>query len=159
MSVALYSCKSQCTKKGTQFCACMPRVQSFAHELQSCLTLGNIMDRSPPGFSVLGILRGQILEWVPCPSPGDLPNPGIKPVSLTSPVLAGRFFTTSTTWETLRLLKYCPCCIYRTIKSKCKQDSLCSVKSLQIKPPLVLSYFMNLGQCTQLDLQECLEFR
>ena len=34
------------------------------------------------------------------PSPGDLPNPGIKPVSLVSPALAGRFFTTSDTWET-----------------------------------------------------------
>ena len=29
----------------------------------------------------------------------DLPHPGIEPVSLTSPALAGRFFTTSTTWE------------------------------------------------------------
>ena len=35
----------------------------------------------------------------PCPPPGDLPNPGIKPVSLRSPALAGGFFTTSTTWE------------------------------------------------------------
>ena len=31
------------------------------------------------------------------PLPGDLPNPGIKPASLMSPALAGRFFTTSTT--------------------------------------------------------------
>ena len=28
------------------------------------------------------------------PTPGDLPDPGIEPVSLESPVLAGRFFTT-----------------------------------------------------------------
>ena len=34
---------------------------------------------------------------LPFPSPEDLPDPGIEPVSL---VLAGRFFTTSTTWET-----------------------------------------------------------
>ena len=33
---------------------------------------------------------------LPFPSPGDLPGPGIEPVSLTSPALAGRFFTTST---------------------------------------------------------------
>ena len=33
------------------------------------------------------------------PSPGDLPNPGIKSMSLVSPVLAGGFFTTSATWE------------------------------------------------------------
>ena len=37
---------------------------------------------------------------LPFPPPGDLPNPGIKAISLASPVLAGRFFTTSTTWET-----------------------------------------------------------
>ena len=36
---------------------------------------------------------------LPFPSLGDLPDPGIKQVSLTSPALAGRFFTTSTTWE------------------------------------------------------------
>ena len=33
------------------------------------------------------------------PSPGDLPNTGIKSESPRSPVLAGGFFTTSTTWE------------------------------------------------------------
>ena len=33
--------------------------------------------------------------------PGDLPNPGVRPASLTSPALAGRFFATSTTWEAL----------------------------------------------------------
>ena len=34
---------------------------------------------------------------LPCLPPGDLPNPGIKPMSLTSPVLAGGLFTTSDT--------------------------------------------------------------
>ena len=34
------------------------------------------------------------------PPPGDLPNPGIKPVSLTSPALSSRFFTIIATWET-----------------------------------------------------------
>ena len=33
-----------------------------------------------------------------CPPPGDLPDLGIKLMS-QSPALAGRFFTTSTTWE------------------------------------------------------------
>ena len=33
----------------------------------------------------------------PFPPPGDLPNPRIKPMSLTSPALAGGFFTTSAT--------------------------------------------------------------
>ena len=48
---------------------------------QSCLTLCNPMDYSLPGSSVHGILQAGILEWVPFPSPGDLPDPGIKPMS------------------------------------------------------------------------------
>ena len=39
---------------------------------------------------------------LPCTPPGDLLDSGIKPVPLTSPSLAGRFFTTSATWETPR---------------------------------------------------------
>ena len=38
---------------------------------------------------------------------GNLPNPGIKPASLTSPALAGGFFTTSATWEA-PLIGYIP---------------------------------------------------
>ena len=37
-------------------------------------------------------------------SPGDLPDPGIKPKSLMSPELAGRFFTTGATWESEKIL-------------------------------------------------------
>ena len=58
--------------------------------VQSCLTLCNPMDYSPPASSVHGISQARILEWLPFPSPGDLPNPGIPP---KSPALAGRFFT------------------------------------------------------------------
>ena len=59
------------------------------------------MDCSPPGSSVHGILQARTLEWtaVEDPPPGDLPDPGIKPTSLTSSVLVGSFFTTSATWE------------------------------------------------------------
>ena len=48
---------------------------------QLCLTLCSPMDSSPPGFSVLGILQGRILEWVAIPSPRDLPDPEIEPQS------------------------------------------------------------------------------
>ena len=40
-------------------------------------------------------------EWVAMLSSRDLPDPGIEPASLMSPALAGRFFTTSATWEAL----------------------------------------------------------
>ena len=43
-----------------------------------------------------------------CPPPGDLSDGGIEPASLTSPALSGRFFTTSTTWES-HILWYFNC--------------------------------------------------
>ena len=47
----------------------------------------------------MGFSRQEHWSELPCPPLGDLPNPGIEPVSLTSPALAGGFFTTSTIWE------------------------------------------------------------
>ena len=49
----------------------------------------------------MGLSRQEYWSGLPCPSPGDLPDPGTKLLSLTSPALAGRFFATSTTWEAL----------------------------------------------------------
>ena len=39
------------------------------------------MDRGAWQATVHGILQARILEWVPFPSPGDLPDPGIEPRS------------------------------------------------------------------------------
>ena len=47
----------------------------------------------------MGFSRQEYCSGLPCPPPGDLPDPGIKPKSLTSPALAGGFFTTSVNWE------------------------------------------------------------
>ena len=52
------------------------------------------MDCSPPGSSVHGIILARYWSGWPFPAPGDLPDPGIKCVSLGSPELAGGFFTT-----------------------------------------------------------------
>ena len=52
------------------------------------------MGYSLQGSSVHGIFQTRILEWLPFPSPGDLPNPGIEPVYPASPALAGKFFAT-----------------------------------------------------------------
>jgi len=57
---------------------------------QSCLTLYNPMDCSPPGSSVHGILQARILEWVAIPfSRGSSQPRDRTQVSHT----AGRFFT------------------------------------------------------------------
>ena len=48
----------------------------------------------PVGFSSQEYWSG-----LPFPPPRDLPNSGIKPMSLMPPSLAGRFFTDSATWE------------------------------------------------------------
>ena len=47
----------------------------------------------------MGFSRQEYRSGLPFPSPGDLLYPGIKPTSLTSPALAGEFFTTGATWE------------------------------------------------------------
>ena len=41
----------------------------------------------------VGFPRQEYRSGLPFPSPGDLPDPGIEPVSLAYPALAGRFFT------------------------------------------------------------------
>ena len=46
----------------------------------------------------MGLSSQEHWSGLPCPPPGDLPNPGMKATSLMSPALAGQFFTTSTTW-------------------------------------------------------------
>ena len=75
-------------------CVC---VKSF----QPCPTLCDPMDCSRQAPLSMGFSRQEYWSGLPCPPPGDLPDPGIKPVSLRSPALAGGFFTTSATWETL----------------------------------------------------------
>ena len=59
-----------------------------AKSLQSCLTLCDPMDYSPPGSSVYGILQARILEWGAIPVSGEPSQPRDRTwVSLT----AGRF--------------------------------------------------------------------
>ena len=52
------------------------------------------VDRQSP--LSMGFFRQEYWRGLPCPSPGDLPDPGIKPTSPAFPALAGGFFTTST---------------------------------------------------------------
>ena len=72
----------------------------FSH-VQLFAMLWTVTHRDPLS---MGILQARILEWVAIPPPGDLPDPGIEPVSPVSPAFAGRFFTTSATWKALLYL-------------------------------------------------------
>ena len=49
----------------------------------------------------MGFSREEYRNRLPCPPSGDVPDPGIEPASLMCLALAGRFFTTSATWEAL----------------------------------------------------------
>ena len=76
---------------------------------QSCPTLCDPMDCNPPGSSVHRISQARILDGLPFPPPGDLPNPRIQPKSLTTPPLAGRFFTSEPPGKPKNLTKYFKC--------------------------------------------------
>ena len=78
MCVCVCVCLSVCTYSGGLL-------------TKSRLTLCDPIVCSPPGSSVRGISQARVLEWVAIPFSRDLPDSGIEP---TSPVLAGRFFTT-----------------------------------------------------------------
>ena len=47
----------------------------------------------------VGFSRQEYWNGMLFPPPGDLPDPGIEPMSLTSSALAGGSFSTSATWE------------------------------------------------------------
>ena len=69
--------------------------------VQSCLTLCDPMDYSPPGSSVHGVLQARLLEWVAMPSSRGYSQPRDQTQVSMSPALAGGFFTTSATWVML----------------------------------------------------------
>ena len=61
----------------------------------------------------LGFSRQDYWSGLPCPSPGDLPDPRIEYVSLMAPALAGGFFTTSATSEALINVSHC--CLFYSV--------------------------------------------
>ena len=78
------------TKRHTVCVVCMlSRVRLF-------VTLWTAAHQAPLS---LGFSRQEDWSGLPCPPPWDRPDPGIEPVSLKSPALASRLFTSSATWE------------------------------------------------------------
>ena len=64
--------------------------------VQLFVTLCSVACQAPRS---MGFSKQEYWSGLPFPSPGDLPDPGTELASLTSPALAARFFTTSTTWK------------------------------------------------------------
>ena len=59
-----------------------------------CLTTCHSSGLRPPRFLSMEFSRQEYSKRLPFPTPEDLLNPGIEPMPLVSPALAGRFFTT-----------------------------------------------------------------
>ena len=74
------------------------RVLSHFSHVQLFATLWIVACQTPLS---MGFSRQEYWSGLACPFPGNLPDPGIEPVSLMSPALAGVFFTTATTSEAL----------------------------------------------------------
>ena len=77
-------------------CACVPN--RFSH-VWLFVTLWTVAHQAP---LFIGFSRQEYWSELPCPPPGDLPDPGIKLTSFMSPALAGGFFSTSVIWEALK---------------------------------------------------------
>ena len=68
-------------------------VHVYVHALLH-LALCNPMDCIPPSSLSMEFSRQEYWSGLPFPTPGDVPDPGIKPIFLGSPALASRFFIT-----------------------------------------------------------------
>ena len=84
----MYDCVAIINKTLPHFCVCV----CVCVCAQSCSR--TVACQAPLS---MGFPRQEYWSGLSFPSPGDLPHPGIKPMSLESPPLAGRFFTTSIT--------------------------------------------------------------
>ena len=82
---------------------------------QSCPALCDPMDCSLSVPLSMEFSRQEYWSGLPFPTPGDLPDPEIKPASLASPALASKFFTTSATQEAQMCVCVCVC-VYIYIK-------------------------------------------
>ena len=97
------------------FCA---KVLACMHSYFSCaqlsVTLWTVAHQVPLST---GLSRYEYWSGLPCPPPGDLPNPEIKPVSLTSPALTDGFLTTNAPGK--------PLCADAVLQNHSKQDTPC----------------------------------
>ena len=70
-------------------CVCVCVYACVCAQLLSPVTLCDLIDCNPPGSWSMEFSRQEYCSILQFPTPGDLPDSGIKPTSLTSPELAG----------------------------------------------------------------------
>ena len=80
----------------------LSHVQRFANPMNCSL---------PDSPLSVELSRQEYWRGLPFPPPGDLPNPGIEPVSLASPALEGGFFTTVPPAKPIHLLGILYSCV------------------------------------------------
>ena len=135
--------------------ACMLSSSSHVRLLETPWTVAH---QSPLS---MGFCRQAYWSRLPCPPPGNLPDPGIEPASPVSPALAGRFFTTSATWEapasaSLRIfppkneisLPYSPSVSYTFILLR---ETLASAAALTEKGKIAIENFITLNMAITLN--------
>jgi len=86
-------------KRGGNYTYVCARVLSYMYMcvlvcsvVSDSATPWTVAHQAPPSAE---FFRQEFWSGLPFPPPGDLPGPGIKPVTLSSPALASRFFTTT----------------------------------------------------------------
>ena len=70
-----------------------------ARPLPSAPLLHGSVGCGPPGSPVHAVLQQESWSGWPCPPPGDLPDLGVEPMSLTSSALADGLSSTGATWD------------------------------------------------------------
>ena len=88
-------------KYGGSFAVYVYVLSSFSR-VQLCVTLWAVARQAPLS---MGFFQQEYWNGLPCPPPGDLPDPGIKPASPASPTLLVEFFITDPLWRFLKNLK------------------------------------------------------
>ena len=83
----VFSCFNQL---GRNVCVCVLSLSV----VPDSVTLWTVVYHTPLS---MGFSRQKYCSGLPCPPPGDPPKPGVKPVSLPSPALAGRLIWVKTT--------------------------------------------------------------
>ena len=100
----------------------------------------------------MGFPRQEYWSGLAFPSPGALPDPGIKPASLVSPALTGGFFITSTTWEALCVYTHTHVHVHVCV---CMCNIFCLLMGMGCLHVLAIvnSAVVNIGVCVSFKLE------